>query len=79
MEDWIKLAEKLPIQTHPTIKMMLNTRLELATINLQAEKNGRAFMSSKNRIACFGSNLTEGGLGWAESKDFINSWPWTVA
>lgn len=32
-------------------------------------------MSSKNRIACFGSSHTEGGLGWAESKDFINSWP----
>lgn len=28
-----------------------------------------------NRIACFGSSHTEGGLGWAESKEFINSWP----
>ena len=32
-------------------------------------------MSLENRIACFGSSHTEGGLGWAESKDFINSWP----
>ncbi len=29
----------------------------------------------ETRIACFGSSHTEGGLGWAESKEFINSWP----
>ena len=32
-------------------------------------------MSSKNRIACFGSSHTEGGLGWSRDKEFINSWP----
>lgn len=32
-------------------------------------------MSSKNKIACFGSSHTEGGLGWANDKEFINSWP----
>ena len=28
-----------------------------------------------NKIACFGSSHTEGGLGWSNDKEFINSWP----
>ena len=30
---------------------------------------------AEHRIACLGSSHTEGGTGWEEGKEFINSWP----